>query len=359
MPYRPVNRSRYAFTLVELLVVIAIIGVLIALLLPAVQQAREAARRMQCSNNLKQLALGIHNYHDTFKSFPSGFIDADFNPPSFSTGGGQDGGYSWQTLILAHIEQGPLHDQFDFRVHVYGDPGGGGNGGSAQSNYDAVATALDVYSCPSDIKPSHREAHPNQSEAAYHPNIATSSYAGNRGSYDGDGHDQNNLNNEFTFFNGALYENSGVGMRDITDGTSNSLLLGEIRWRSNDVGSTNNVLYGSVAGGGQARADFVNGNGDANNSQGPFRHLRAARRSMNMRTTDQRFYGRSFASYHPGGGQYALCDGSVRFISELIQHTNYAFNHTQPPYGTGDGSNYGLWQRLASRNDGRVISSGF
>jgi len=94
------SRPGRGFTLVELLVVIAIIGILIALLLPAVQAAREAARRMQCSNHLKQLALGLHDYHDSHKGFPSGALVSN--------------GLSWNVLILPYIEQGPLYAKFNF-----------------------------------------------------------------------------------------------------------------------------------------------------------------------------------------------------------------------------------------------------
>lgn len=352
---QPSQVRRAGFTLVELLVVIAIIGVLIALLLPAVQQAREAARRMSCSNNLKNLALGIHNYHDIFGSFPPGFIDADFNPPSFSTSGGQDGGYSWQTLILPMIEQSALHSQFDFTVHVYGSTGGS-HGGSVPSNHNAVSTPLDIFNCPSDIKPKTTTSQPDSSTVGYHANIATSSYAGCRGSYERNATPGSELQHHRTVCNGVLFENSEISFRDIQDGASNTLMLGEIRWRSNNVGSKNNVLYGSVASGGQARADYINGNASVDQSAGPFRHIRATRTAINARTTNADKYGRAFASYHPGGAMFAMSDASVRFLSEVINHPGYTWDANNP-YGTGDQSNFGTYQRLGARNDGLVVSS--
>ncbi|MEX0818470.1 MAG: DUF1559 domain-containing protein, partial [Pirellulaceae bacterium] len=136
------------FTLVELLVVIAIIGILVALLLPAVQAAREAARRMQCSNNLKQLGLALHNYHDTLKTFPPGYVS---NRPgvegssSWCRSGGVQGA-PWTALILPYMEQQNLHDQFNFNVPF-----------QATSNQMAppnsnVVIPLDTYSCPSDVR---------------------------------------------------------------------------------------------------------------------------------------------------------------------------------------------------------------
>ena len=131
------NASKRGFTLVELLVVIAIIGVLIALLLPAVQQAREAARRSQCSNNLKQIGLAMHNYHDTFGSFPSAWIQV-----------GSSRYHAWSALILPFMEQGNIHDKLspDF-----------GNSRSANTE-DKAGAIIDTYRCPSSTLPERSTA---------------------------------------------------------------------------------------------------------------------------------------------------------------------------------------------------------
>jgi len=126
------DRSRRGFTLIELLVVIAIIGVLIALLLPAVQAAREAARRAQCINNLKQLGLGLHNYHDSVGAVPMGFA-----------GGG--GWEQWTPVImlLPYIEQKPLFDSINFTGNI-------GSGYTGGLNSTAIKSTVSVYQCPSD-----------------------------------------------------------------------------------------------------------------------------------------------------------------------------------------------------------------
>ena len=136
MPEHKVLRRRPGFTLIELLVVIAIIAVLIALLLPAVQQAREAARRTQCRNNLKQFGLAIHNYHDNFNLVPPGWIGVTGNQPDVSG----INGWSWASRLLPQLDQSALYNQINFNLQV----------GNA-SNATARATTVNVFECPSDL----------------------------------------------------------------------------------------------------------------------------------------------------------------------------------------------------------------
>ena len=135
------RKSKQAFTLVELLVVIAIIGILVGLLLPAVQAAREAARRMQCSNNLKQHGLALHNYESTYKRFPIGFTDTNTAVTAVL-----DGGWSWMSASLPYIEQNSLYSTLDMKRHPYGTV-------TTPANISAVAIPLTTFRCPSDISP--------------------------------------------------------------------------------------------------------------------------------------------------------------------------------------------------------------
>jgi len=144
------RRSRSAFTLVELLVVIAIIGILVALLLPAVQAAREAGRRSSCSNNLKQMALAVHNFHDTKKYLPHGG-GADLPPWGTATGGGW--GSSWLVRILPFMEQNPMYEQFRFTGNQPNGTGSSTSGwGSPNATNNCIVASkivIDAYYCPS------------------------------------------------------------------------------------------------------------------------------------------------------------------------------------------------------------------
>ncbi|MDQ3331057.1 MAG: DUF1559 domain-containing protein, partial [Planctomycetota bacterium] len=135
-------RRRLGFTLIELLVVIAIIAVLIALLLPAVQQAREAARRSQCLNNLKQIGLALHNYHDTHLAFPPGWIGADQVTGAHDVEGMN--GFGWGTMVLPYVEQNNLYQQFRFPLSIVDDVVG------PPTNKSLLATKIPVFECPSD-----------------------------------------------------------------------------------------------------------------------------------------------------------------------------------------------------------------
>jgi prepilin-type N-terminal cleavage/methylation domain-containing protein len=197
---------RSGFTLVELLVVIAIIGVLVALLLPAVQAAREAARRSQCANNLKQIGLALHNYHDVHLVFPPGIVDS--NPGYNTTHQGwadNTNGLAWSMLVLPFMEQGPLYDRVKsetsgFARHWQNDFGW------ASAPIPAAREGIPTYNCPSDtmhLINTKRE------------NFGKTNYLGNSG------------NSAAVDRRGIFWPNSAVRIRDIRDGTANTAMVVE------------------------------------------------------------------------------------------------------------------------------------
>ncbi|UUO06094.1 DUF1559 domain-containing protein [Blastopirellula sp. J2-11] len=292
-------QKRFAFTLVELLVVIAIIGVLIALLLPAVQQAREAARRMQCSNNLKQMALAMHGYHDVHLSFPIGTYQYG------AAGLSLDRGYmGWSIGILGFIEQQNLFDQYD-------------------SSYDAVSSVNTVvresviatYNCPSD--PNAGQLLGTATANCCGRKFASSSYRGISGRSNGSGYFDDvilfpSTNREDKGILTALEEGERpTRFADITDGTSNTLLVGEAHATGTpDRGAFWAQTYtsyalASITVGYPAPTFGITDYSDCAtvaNDQGV--HLNACKRYL--------------GSLHTGGVQFARADGSVSFTSVTI-----------------------------------------
>jgi prepilin-type N-terminal cleavage/methylation domain-containing protein/prepilin-type processing-associated H-X9-DG protein len=187
-------RRRAAFTLIELLVVIAIIAILIALLLPAVQQAREAARRTQCRNNLKQLGLALHNYHDVFSVFPPG--------GTYRLGVTQPAGWSVQARLLPYIDQANLQNLINFSLGYPAQP-------------DVTKVRVPVFLCPSEVN-----------DRPY-PDGAVTYYPGNYAANYGEWFIWNPATNQFG--TGAFGPNSRTGVRDFTDGTSNTLAFAEVK----------------------------------------------------------------------------------------------------------------------------------
>jgi prepilin-type N-terminal cleavage/methylation domain-containing protein len=199
--------GKRGFTLIELLVVIAIIAILIALLLPAVQQAREAARRTQCKNHLKQIGLALHNYHDSYNQFPRLCFGALAGPNSFGT---EWRGYSVHTLILPYIDQAPLYNQWDF--NCYWDANATCNNPNWK-NRTLSMTKIAPYACPSDPAAPVNDGFVNYA-------VSTGPMLG----WDG------NQSRAVGFF----HLRKSIGIRDALDGTSNSIMGAEIVKGDND-----------------------------------------------------------------------------------------------------------------------------
>lgn len=317
------SRKRSAFTLIELLVVIAIIAILVALLLPAVQQAREAARRSTCKNNLKQLGIALHNYHDTYRVMPPGFVNQG------PGGGSADQAYNWawSAHILPFIEQGPLYDQLqvgDQRVVEVADTAAGRN---------LLNTPIAALRCPSDIGPDVNTNGNRDIAPAVLPNttnavdVMTSNYIANNSS--------GRLRPQLDVADGLFNRDSKYRFRDIVDGTSNTIAFGERAWELQGV-----ALWAAIA-------LVQDGNVGSQDNWGLVEGHGSGEPPINCTQTGNPWCRRGYSSLHRGGAQFVMADGGVRFISENINHNN----------DTNGGSTQvnSTFERLLARKDGQPI----
>jgi len=347
------RRRRPAFTLVELLVVIAIIGILIALLLPAVQSAREAARRMQCTNNLKQLGLALHNYHDSFKCFPPGYV---FHAEGKSgNGGGNSCQWGWNVFLFPYMEQKPLQDALrpnDWRLQEFLQGSNWNNGGR-----ELAQTSIETLVCPSANNPllnTERKITGGGGQRT----CATSNYVGNRG-----------LRNSVRADDGGgvLFGNSEVKFADITDGTSNVIGAGERRYGW--TGGTKAALWIGV---GDPTSAWKTGNAAENDSDVS---AVSAAHCWKLNGPVNYHQRRGYGSNHPDGANFLLCDGSCRFVSDQIEFDlggkpdkfSQPLNDTSNPDSwinaaddpPGFPENQGVFQLLGMREDNMPIPEGF
>ncbi len=293
MRHSQTPRAPRAFTLIELLVVIAIIGVLVALLLPAVQAAREAARRSQCSNNLKQVGLGMHNYHSTHDTFPPGYITATQSSQAESPETGP--GWAWGTLLLANLEQSAAYNAANFSLPIT-DPG------SSTVRSIRLATFL----CPSspDLGPITLK---DGGGKVLLTDLAPGNYVASAGQFEVIEYPATN--------NGAFYRNSRVGVRDIQDGTSSTLMVGE---RSRNVANATWVGALPLA---QSctNSSWKVQNCEPNANVMVLGHTGPSPNQLWIDVPNYKAAGADdFWSLHSGGCDFLFCDGSVRFLKETI-----------------------------------------
>lgn len=280
-------RARRGFTLIELLVVIAIIAILVALLLPAVQQAREAARRTKTRNHLKQIGIALHGYHEKHDSFPSGWIGVSNGQADVEGANG----WGWAAMILPELDQSPLFEQLDFHQSP-----------AAPANDLARRTALPLFRSPSDPSNDRWDLEDEANPGTVLATLPTANFIGNFGTTEL--HDCEGLAvGTSCRGDGMFFHNSRVKFRDILDGASNTFLVGQRKTDRNQSPAWHSTWVGVIEGGEEAFARILGVADHPPNS--PVSHLE------------------DFSSNHSGGVFFLFGDGRVRFVNENIHISIY------------------------------------
>jgi prepilin-type N-terminal cleavage/methylation domain-containing protein/prepilin-type processing-associated H-X9-DG protein len=324
MTVRQSIRSVAGFTLVELLVVIAIIGVLVSLLLPAVQSAREAARRMRCSNAVKQIALACHNYESVNGKFPPGGIvsytgSAQVTDTNFCTVGNSATQAPWTVQILPYLEETNLYNQFNFSKTFTGSS----NIPGQAPNNTLFFYNMKKYQCTSD---------PDSVASANNSNYLGVQGGGPPVGQVGSAPCSTQAGTRVFFQSGCIFTNSTVRMAEVTDGTSNTFLIGESRYMPVPRMRGDGFYAGWSSG---LKAD--------NTFAVPLTFAGAvlqinAQSDCKPNIADCFSYvSRLFGSYHPGGCHFGMADGSVQFINQTID--------------------INVYRQAANRGDGLVLGS--
>jgi prepilin-type N-terminal cleavage/methylation domain-containing protein/prepilin-type processing-associated H-X9-DG protein len=375
------GRGRRGFTLIELLVVIAIIAVLISLLLPAVQSAREAARRAQCTNNLKQLGLALANYESANGSFPMSFFEqyCEVGAPGCTSGPGSSltygNGFGPMVALLPFYEQGQLFNAYNTSLESFGD-----------SNRTINGTGVGTLWCPSDgsIQGYRATYAPGEVYNNLPLPMCYSNYRGNWGYWDGGptgavtgAEDTPHRAASIQQFNGVFVSNgygtAGISVRPFRAG----IVRAPQKISSVTDGTSNTAAFSEVAHGLLAKNDYsphgsfedwnwwTSGNlGDTTYSH--YWPINPQKKVGNFPSNDQAgAFVNGASSFHPGGVNVAFVDGSVRFIKESINNwqldpsTGYPIGATkdQTVWSTGPNFRVGVWQALGSVNGGEVVSS--
>ncbi len=308
------------FTLIELLVVIAIIALLIALFLPAVQKVREAAARTQCQNNLKQMGLACHSYHDANRALPPGYLA---NMPYSDGATDTSPGWGWAAFLLPYLEQDNLYRTLSFSLPV-----------EHPTNASGISRAMALFTCPSDVGPGGAFVVPN----AFGSAMATAgpcSYAACCGGDESEPDGPDGL--------GVFYRNSRTRMTDVTDGTSTTIFIGERAWAN-----ANGIWAGAISGAVCKRGQLNPCPGTAA-AFAPAPVLVLAHSHLNNATMDTDAGLDDFSSRHFGGSFFLFGDGSVRWLRD-IPGDNANGSYTGPGL---------LFQGMGTRANGEIVTQEF